>query len=233
MPFPLIIGGFAHFLFQAVAQTSTKRAGWLAVAIFGTLFMCLPFRWTISPSNWATLGFPDLKVGAGYAVAEAVNEVTPPGGMVLAPTGVAIWLATQPKHPAIVGFRYRHWSPIYAVYGAGEVQQRRAMLEMISGLRGAEQHFDLTVDELERRKIAVVVVPHQLPWRDRMEKALRERGYQLVRDVDTGVDQTYRPGVPLIKFDWAASPAAGIPPGYSVVRLGYSIWSRPDSSPTR
>ena len=113
VPFPLILGLFTASLGIFLSRGNWRRLGMAGSATMCCAFALAPGSWTLAVADGTRIGFPDYKVDATYWVADAAIRVTQPGGLVLAPEAVAVWIPTFSNPPRAVAVRrmYLDWLP--------------------------------------------------------------------------------------------------------------------------
>lgn len=174
VPFPLLIGLLAQRIAAgAASQRPVARIG--GAATVGIVFALMPGTGTLSENNETRLGFPGFKVNRGYAVARSIVDQTSTEDLVLAPYEVALWIPSFSNHPRLVGVRpnYLH---VLGVKGWDEVQNRRILMRLVTHGWFPHGNVKAAAEVIERRGVSLVVLPSELPQRDRLAAYLEDMG---------------------------------------------------------
>jgi len=179
IPFPLILGLMGAQLAARGPSRYGIRLGAIGVVVFGLVFALVPGRWTSSVTNKAQFRLAAFKLGEGGPAAERAVELTPPGGVILAPRRVAMWVTGIRHHPRLLAVRQDYLEIIVGkVLGPDEALQRRVLMEFVHGKRGISAAVSVA-DEIARREIDTVVTHPDLTARGGTVffEELASRGY--------------------------------------------------------
>jgi hypothetical protein len=179
VPFPVLIALFAMRLAAVSRSVPGWRLGGVVAALLLAGFAAAPGRWVLSEANQVVIRSPALayKLGGRYDVAQFLVQTTPPDGLVLAPTSVALWLPTLEGHPRVVAVRSEYLSLIARARGLEEAEERYTLLRVVNGVAGSEEELGGFGPALERRGVDTVVVPLSNPLRPSIGQTLVELGF--------------------------------------------------------
>jgi hypothetical protein len=165
IPFPLIVGLFGAQLAARGRSRYGIGLGAVGVLIFGLVFALVPGRWTSAADNKASFRLAAFKLGEGGPAAERAVEVTPAGGVILAPRRAAMWITGIRHHPRLLAVRQDYLDIVVGkALGAEEARQRRVLMEFVHGKRGIAEAVPVA-EEIARRGIYTVVTHPDLTAR--------------------------------------------------------------------
>ena len=173
VPFPLILGLFVASLAVLLRGTNWSWVGMAASTAICVAFALGPGNWTLSGGNGTRIAFPDYKVDATYWVADAAIRITEPGGLILAPESVAVWIPTFSNAPGAVATRrmYMDWLP------ENERSIRMHMFDLVEGAPLAPAEVRSVLREIMMRRVTTVVVSDIAPATAAIRQMLGRHGY--------------------------------------------------------
>lgn len=186
VPLPFLIGALGAALAVRGPAWRGLRLGSLLTVALALAFASAPGTWTLSPANHVEFDWPHYKVPPAYETARRAVQLTPSGGLVVAPFAVAFWLPTVPGDVRAVAVRPgRILRIVERARGPGEAEIRFAMQDYLDGERPLprrpyprrEDGMELTLREIERRRVNTVVVPPYLPSAAEFERSLAGLGF--------------------------------------------------------
>jgi Family of unknown function (DUF6077) len=173
VPFPLILGLFTASLAILLRNSNWRRLGLAASATMCCAFALAPGNWTLSGTNGTRIAFPDYKVDATYWVADAAIRVTEPGGLILAPEPVAVWIPTFSNPPRVVAVR-RMWVDWFP---AAEKTIRLHLFDLVEGGPLDQAEVTIALREIVARRVTTVVVSSRTSAIDAIRATLGRHGY--------------------------------------------------------
>ena len=173
VPFPLMLGLFVASLAIPLRSTNWSSVGKAASAAICLAFALAPGNWTTSGDNGTRIAFPDYKVDATYWVAGTAIRITEPGGLILAPESVAVWIPTFSNAPGAVATRrmYMDWLP------ENERSIRMQMFDLVEGAPLAPAEVRSVLREIMQRRVTTVVVSGIAPATAAIRQVLGRHGY--------------------------------------------------------
>lgn len=178
LPFPLFMGIAMAGIFSFNRRLMGIKMGSVLFVI--AVFFCALWsgKWTTSLENGTTISMPHYKIDEFYGIAEAIKELTPDKGMVLAPVEIAKWLPTFQKYPYVIVSRKMYLRKLRRFIGEDEFQARSKLFDCVNNRAGSEQCVPLIVKEAGRRKLNTIIMKRELGGQDELAHGLESLGFQ-------------------------------------------------------
>jgi hypothetical protein len=173
VPFPVILGLFAASLATLGEAGKWQRSGLAAAAALCCAFAFAPGNWTLSAADGTRIALPGYKVDSTYWVADAAIRVTEPGGLILAPESVAVWIPTFSNAPRAVAVRRMYLEVLPA---AEKVTQLR-LFDLAEGVQLDRDQVMGALQALIDRRVTTVVVSSSSSAMDAIRTTLGAHGY--------------------------------------------------------
>ena len=169
LPLPLLLA----LALTASAARWPRRAGRVAALLLVAGFLLLTSERTVMAAANGTSFRPfRLKAPPELEVARAVAAVAPPRAVVVAPAGVAPWLATLHRHPYPLVVRNLYLQPLRERFGAAEVTWRKTTVRTASELEARPAEVRRFLDGVEHFRVDAVCFPASAAHRDALAAGL-------------------------------------------------------------
>ena len=173
LPLPLLAGMAAMLAADSASGRGVRILAGLVLA--SSLWTGRP---VLAASNGVTLKAPGLKVPAEYPLVLTLNAAVPPGGLVLAPDEVSLWMVTQNRHPHPLLVKFTYYDSINQRLSREELETRKNLMAHVGGYRPRR----MTPDEFERAlkslPLAGACIDLRVPWNDETRAVLRREGFR-------------------------------------------------------
>lgn len=160
LPLPLFIS--AVLTAPLSSATLRKAAGeqglrWATAVVALVLLVLLPRTHTLSSANEVRLAWPGPKVPVHeFAAAERLAAAAEPGEFVLAHPSVARWIPLLQEHPAPLMVREMYLDRLHHRLGPEELDERRALSQLVGGALPPEGRVQLFAEALTRYPLVAV-----------------------------------------------------------------------------
>lgn len=198
VPFPVILALFTASLAILLRCANWRRLGLAASATMCCAFAFAPGIWTLAAADGTRIAFPEYKVDATYWVADAAIRVTEPGGSILAPESVAVWIPTFSNPPRAVAVRRMYLDRL----PAAEQSIRLRLFDLVEGAPLDQDQVTGALREVVDRRVTTVVASSSTLAMDAIRATLHAHGYSeraiaghrlFVRVQPTRARQDFRP----------------------------------------
>jgi hypothetical protein len=173
IPFSVILGLFTASLGVALRSTNRRWLGTAAAAAMCGAFALVPGTWTVAAADGTRIAFPGYKVDGSYGVADAAIHVTEPGGLILAPESVAVWIPTFSHPPRAVAVRRMYLDRL----PAAEKSNRLRLFDLVEGAQLDDDQVASALREVVDRRVTTVVVSSTSMSMNAIRATLGSYGY--------------------------------------------------------
>lgn len=171
--------------FALVAVALTLLLAYRLTAILALVLLSafvLAGDWPLRHSTITRYGLHTDNYGPTHGIAVRACQLTPQGGIILAPETVSQVIAMLPSPPALVGVRTHYLEVAAQSLPPAEAQWREALFRGIT--IGQQRFFADFASALESRPVNTVVLPQAYRQAQRFRRELLALGYTLADTVD-------------------------------------------------
>lgn len=173
LPLPLLAGMLAM---SAADPAGGRGVRLMAGAVLAAVL--LTGRPVLAASNGVVLKAPGLKVPPEYPMVTTLNASVRPGGLVLAPDEVSLWMVTQNRHAHPLLVKLTYYDSINQRLSRAELDARRNLMAHVGGYRPrrmAPEDFRRALTEVGPDAVCLDLL---VTWNAETRAVLRAEGFR-------------------------------------------------------